>query len=74
MHPEAYDVARRIVQACGRDIRSLMGDSATLQSGWTRPDSSTNASALPTVKDILAELEKPAVTRPGFRTATFTEG
>ena len=31
VHPEAYDVARRIVKACGRDLRSLMGDEARLQ-------------------------------------------
>src|SRR5690606_28202501 len=31
VHPEAYGVARKIVAACGRDIRTLMGDSATLK-------------------------------------------
>ncbi len=36
VHPEAYEVARRIVAACGRDIRSLMGDGAALK-GWTPP-------------------------------------
>jgi transcriptional accessory protein Tex/SPT6 len=33
VHPEAYDVARKIVAACGRDIRSLMGDGAALKKG-----------------------------------------
>jgi uncharacterized protein len=31
VHPEAYDLARRIVKACGRDLRSLMGDGAALR-------------------------------------------
>ena len=74
VHPEAYDVARRIVKACGRDIRALMGDTAALQR--------VNAAqfvderfGLPTVKDILAELEKPGRDpRPSFKTATFTDG
>ncbi|MBU9698713.1 RNA-binding transcriptional accessory protein [Rhodobacteraceae bacterium HSP-20] len=74
VHPEAYDVARRIVAACGRDIRSLMGDAAALKQ--VDPRAFVDARfGLPTVKDILAELEKPGRDpRPSFRTATFTEG
>ncbi|MBN2629469.1 MAG: RNA-binding transcriptional accessory protein [Rhodobacteraceae bacterium] len=74
VHPEAYDVARRIVAACGRDIRSLMGDAAALQK--LDPRAFIDARfGLPTVKDILAELEKPGRDpRPSFRTATFAEG
>ncbi len=74
VHPEAYGVARRIVEACGRDIRSLMGDTATLRG--LRPESFVSADfGLPTVKDILSELEKPGRDpRPSFKTATFTEG
>jgi protein Tex len=74
VHPEAYAVARKIVAACGRDIRSLMGDGAALQ----RLDPKAfvdDRFGLPTVKDILAELEKPGRDpRPSFKTATFTEG
>jgi uncharacterized protein len=74
VHPEAYDVARKIVAACGRDIRAIMGDSAAL----ARLDPRQFVDArfgLPTVKDILAELEKPGRDpRPEFRTATFAEG
>ncbi len=74
VHPEAYEVARKIVAACGRDIRTLMGDAAAL----ARVDPAAFVDArfgLPTVKDILAELEKPGRDpRPGFRTATFAEG
>ncbi|MBL9075384.1 Tex family protein [Tabrizicola sp.] len=74
VHPEAYDVARKITAACGRDIRSLMGDGATLK----RLDPAAFVDerfGLPTVKDILAELEKPGRDpRPSFKTATFTDG
>ena len=74
VHPEAYDVARKIVAACGRDIRAVMGDSAAL--GRLDPRSFVDERfGLPTVKDILAELEKPGRDpRPEFRTATFAEG
>ncbi len=74
VHPEAYDVVRKIVTACGRDIRTLMGDAATL----SRLDPQRFVDArfgLPTVKDILAELEKPGLDpRPEFKTATFADG
>ena len=74
VHPEAYDVARKIVAACGRDIRAIMGDSAAL--GRLDPRAFVDARfGLPTVQDILAELEKPGRDpRPEFRTATFAEG
>jgi uncharacterized protein len=74
VHPEAYDVARKIVAACGRDIRSLMGDGAALKR--LNPAAFVDDRfGLPTVKDILSELEKPGRDpRPSFRTATFTEG
>ncbi|MFN3972475.1 MAG: Tex family protein [Gemmobacter sp.] len=74
VHPEAYDVARKIVAACGRDIRSLMGDGAALR-GLEAARFVDARFGLPTVQDILAELEKPGRDpRPGFRTATFAEG
>ncbi|QEE46816.1 RNA-binding transcriptional accessory protein [Rhizobium sp. WL3] len=74
VHPEAYGVAKKIVAACGRDLRSLMGDSATLKS--LDPKRFIDEQfGLPTVKDILAELEKPGRDpRPSFKTATFAEG
>ena len=74
VHPEAYDVARKIVAACGRDIRSLMGDGAALKK--LNPAAFVEERfGLPTVQDILAELEKPGRDpRPSFKTATFTEG
>jgi uncharacterized protein len=70
VHPEAYDVARRIVAACGRDLRSLMGDEARLKG--VDPAAFVDARfGLPTVKDILAELAKPGRDpRPAFVTAS----
>ncbi|MFD2172668.1 Tex family protein [Rhodobacter lacus] len=74
VHPEAYDVARAIVKACGRDIRSLMGDSAALNR-LKAQDFVTEKFGLPTVRDILSELEKPGRDpRPSFVTAAFAEG
>ena len=74
VHPEAYDVARKIVAACGRDIRALMGDGAALKK--LNPAAFVDDRfGLPTVKDILSELEKPGRDpRPSFKTATFTDG
>jgi len=74
VHPEAYDLARKIVAACGRDIRSLMGDGAALKQ--LNPAAFVDEKfGLPTVRDILAELEKPGRDpRPSFKTATFAEG
>ncbi|WP_026789966.1 Tex family protein [Pleomorphomonas oryzae] len=74
VHPEAYGVARRIVAACGCDIRQLMGDSAALKA--LNPAKFVDERfGLPTVRDILTELEKPGRDpRPEFRTASFAEG
>ncbi|MCM5558044.1 Tex family protein [Pleomorphomonas sp. JP5] len=74
VHPEAYGVARRIVAACGRDIRQLMGDSAALKA--LNPAKFVDERfGLPTVRDILSELEKPGRDpRPEFRTASFADG
>ena len=74
VHPEAYDVARKIVAACGRDIRELMGNSAALKA--LDPKQFVDERfGLPTVKDIIAELDKPGRDpRPAFKTATFAEG
>ena len=74
VHPEAYGVAKKIVAACGRDLRSLMGDSAVLKALDPRRFIDETF-GLPTVKDIIAELEKPGRDpRPSFKTATFAEG
>ncbi|NIY95979.1 RNA-binding transcriptional accessory protein [Salipiger sp. HF18] len=74
VHPEAYDVARRIVQACGRDIRQIMGQPEALK-GLRAEQFVDDSFGLPTVRDILSELEKPGRDpRPSFKTATFTDG
>lgn len=74
VHPEAYGVARRIVSACGRDLRAVMGDAAALRR-LNAADFVTEEFGLPTVRDILAELEKPGRDpRPAFVTARFAEG
>nr|WP_318246204.1 Tex family protein [Pseudooceanicola nanhaiensis] len=74
VHPESYEVARRIVAACGRDLRALMADPAPLKR-LSAEDFVADGVGLPTVRDILAELEKPGRDpRPEFKTATFAEG
>lgn len=74
VHPEAYDVAREIVSACGRDLRNLMGNEGALKS-LKAADFVTGDFGLPTVRDIFSELEKPGRDpRPSFKTATFTDG
>jgi uncharacterized protein len=74
VHPEAYGVAKKIVAACGRDLRALMGDSAALKAVDPRQFIDEQF-GLPTVKDIIAELEKPGRDpRPSFKTATFADG
>ncbi|MFA9231000.1 MAG: Tex family protein [Microgenomates group bacterium] len=74
VHPEAYDIARKIVASCGRDIRALMADPTALRG--VDPRSFVDEKfGLPTVKDIFAELEKPGRDpRPSFKTATFADG
>jgi len=74
VHPEAYGVARKIVQVCGRDIRAIMGDSSAL-AGLRAEQFVDDSFGLPTVRDILTELEKPGRDpRPTFKTATFADG
>lgn len=74
VHPEAYDVAKKIVAACGRDVRALMGDGAMLKALDPRVFVDEKF-GLPTVRDIIGELEKPGRDpRPGFKTATFADG
>ncbi|WP_417718823.1 Tex family protein [Salipiger sp.] len=74
VHPEAYDVARRIVAACGRDIRSIMGSPEALR-GLRAEQFVDDHFGLPTVRDIFSELEKPGRDpRPSFKTASFADG
>ncbi|MFJ2031665.1 Tex family protein [Streptosporangium sp. NPDC087985] len=74
VHPEAYPVVRRILSAAGGDIRKVIGNGTVLRT--LRPqDFVDDTFGLPTVTDILTELEKPGRDpRPAFKTATFKEG
>ncbi|MEV2277238.1 Tex family protein [Nocardiopsis sp. NPDC049922] len=74
VHPEAYPVVRRILDRTGTDLRSLIGDGKALSR--IRPqDFVDDTFGLPTVTDILSELDKPGRDpRPAFTTATFKEG
>jgi uncharacterized protein len=74
VHPEAYPVVRRILGATNRGITSLIGDSTALRALEPK-DFVDDTFGLPTVTDILEELEKPGRDpRPAFVTATFREG
>src|SRR5690606_37483930 len=69
-HPEAYAAARLFVAACGRDLRSIMRDKTAL-AGLDPRSFVDDRFGLPTVRDIVAELEKPGRDpRPAFKTAT----
>ncbi|WP_327342514.1 Tex family protein [Streptomyces europaeiscabiei] len=74
VHPEAYPVVRRMVKSSGQEVAALVGNTAALRS--LRPgDFVDETFGLPTVSDILKELEKPGRDpRPAFKTATFKEG
>ncbi|HEX3389011.1 MAG TPA: Tex family protein [Streptosporangiaceae bacterium] len=74
VHPEAYPVVRRILQTAGTGMPGLIGNTSLLRS--LRPQDFTDQRfGLPTVTDILSELEKPGRDpRPAFTTASFAEG
>ncbi|MBO0873838.1 MAG: RNA-binding transcriptional accessory protein [Pseudonocardia sp.] len=74
VHPEAYPVVRRILASVGTELPKLIGDSRTLRA--LEPAEFTDDTfGLPTVTDIVAELEKPGRDpRPAFKTASFAEG
>ena len=74
VHPEAYPVVERIVARTGVGVRELIGKTAVLRA--LKPEEFADAQfGVPTVKDILAELEKPGRDpRPEFRTAAFKDG
>jgi protein Tex len=74
VHPEAYPVVRRILDRSGVTLTELIGNERSLRS--LRPaDFADEQFGIPTVTDILAELEKPGRDpRPAFSTATFAAG
>ncbi|AZI59484.1 RNA-binding transcriptional accessory protein [Nakamurella antarctica] len=74
VHPEAYPVVRKILRATGQQLETLIGNVALLHT--LRPEQFVDDTfGVPTITDILAELEKPGRDpRPEFTTATFAEG
>ncbi|MGW5125870.1 Tex family protein [Streptomyces sp. NPDC004069] len=74
VHPESYPVVRRMVKTTGQEVASLVGNTGVLRS-LRAADFVDDTFGLPTVSDILRELEKPGRDpRPAFKTATFKEG
>ena len=74
VHPEAYPVVERIVNASGHNMKSLVGDIKFIR-GLKPADYTDDRFGEPTVKDILSELEKPGRDpRPEFKTAQFADG
>ncbi|MGY2461672.1 Tex family protein [Vreelandella sulfidaeris] len=74
VHPEAYPLVERIAKQSGREVRGLIGDSAALKA--LKPaDFADERFGVPTVSDILKELDKPGRDpRPEFKAAEFREG
>lgn len=74
VHPESYPLVRGMAKTAGSEVAALIGNTGVLRS--LRPEQFvTEAFGLPTVTDILRELEKPGRDpRPAFKTATFKEG
>lgn len=74
VHPEAYPVVRRILSATKSDIKALIGSSEIVRT--LKPKDFVDGTfGLPTVTDILRELEKPGRDpRPAFKAAVFMEG
>ncbi|MDQ2076829.1 Tex family protein [Marinimicrobium sp. ABcell2] len=74
VHPESYSVVEKIAHASGRPVKSLIGDSPFLRS-LKAADYIDETFGLPTVTDIILELDKPGRDpRPEFKTAQFQEG
>jgi protein Tex len=74
VHPESYPVVRRIIEATRSDIKALIGNAAALR-GLSPKAFVDETFGLPTVTDILRELEKPGRDpRPAFKAAVFKDG
>jgi len=74
VHPEAYPVVERILADVKKKARELIGDAATVKA-LSAQKYADERFGLPTVQDILRELEKPGRDpRPEFRAATFRDG
>jgi uncharacterized protein len=74
VHPEAYEVVKSISQKTGVAVEELIGNSPLLKS-LNPNEYVTDKFGLPTITDIIAELDKPGRDpRPEFKTASFKEG
>jgi uncharacterized protein len=74
VHPEAYPLVERILARIGKDVTEVMGQTALLKT-LSPADFADERFGVPTVRDILAELEKPGRDpRPEFRMAEFQDG
>ncbi|KQZ79426.1 RNA-binding transcriptional accessory protein [Rhodanobacter sp. Root561] len=74
VHPEAYPVVERIIAQCGREVRNIIGDTGFLR-GLKVEQFTDEKFGVPTVRDILKELEKPGRDpRPEFVAPSFAEG
>ncbi len=74
VHPEAYSVVEAIAAKTGKAISDIIGDTKLLKS-LNPADYVTEKFGLPTVTDIIAELDKPGRDpRPEFKTATLKDG
>ncbi len=74
VHPEAYPVVRKILDAAQRELKQLIGDAKALRA-LSPAKFVDDKFGVPTVTDILRELEKPGRDpRPAFKTASFQEG
>ena len=74
VHPEAYPVVKRIIDKTGCDIQTLIGNHEVLRK-LKASEFTDERFGVPTVKDILSELEKPGRDpRPEFKMAVFREG
>ncbi|MGN6223181.1 Tex family protein [Pseudoxanthomonas sp.] len=74
VHPEAYPVVERILARCGREVKQIIGDAGFLR-GVRAEDYTDEKFGVPTVRDILKELEKPGRDpRPEFKAARFADG
>ena len=74
VHPEAYPVVERILKQCGREVKQVIGDTSFLR-GLKPEDFTDTTFGVPTVRDILKELEKPGRDpRPEFVAPSFAEG
>ena len=74
VHPEAYPVVERILAKSGKPVHELLGNSPLLK-GLKAADFTDERFGIPTVTDIIGELDKPGRDpRPEFKTATFRDG